>query len=1160
MLLTMLMNPHPDRAQAPSAVGQLTPSTNAKASPNASSSPTANAEQHSDQVAPSRRDDHETSLDNSLPELASGQLGGGLRTGNNCNGSAGGNSCSERAEICPERGDNNSNNINNDASDNSSRRIKLERISPKLAPKWPETEVPYGEKSETGRQLKRAPDATAASLSDVLPDGLPLAQLPETETRRKRVKLEQRARPEAEGSEAPLVGQRAHEEPAGTVIDEPRGPAGPSGKLASQAAKLDDNLVLGERNCQENEPSSASASWRRPISKKQKLLDFCRRSQSASPAASSSGQQVAQVDQVGQVSDGLTSQSLAQAEPDHRPSSPVLPGLAKPPSSQAEQTSRLAASRPEGAPESGAGGQDSEWPKSGHVEEFAAGRPSAREQLARHLMSRHSRHFLGLLGLRRSTSGPGQSGGLERDYAGEDEEEDEDEEGEEEEGEEEEEEEEGDESEQEADETDMDERRLVALGHILGAKDPEISHQTHLVFQIERQLDRESGKLAAMLEHVNLVRSIVGPSGAKRRRGRRRPRRSHSLFSSGASNSTASPACRPPSSVGGPQQRSTPVSLAARGLASPQATVAGEVARPQQPPAADGPRGTGSLAGGTSGSQCLDCGCSCSCSTPSTPSCQRAAGAEDAGAPKGWRVGAEPAASGRPAGRPRGPVVLPNGREMSHEELDLLNKLIGQEQERKQLQLQHQLERQAASVVDLSRAAFPALGVHQQQSAGVAPHPLQPQPHLQPQAQPQLPLQSQIQSQPQPHLQLLPLPAPLPAPQVPLGELLRQLDQAGHAQLLLGQRSLYEAVLEQRQRALQTPLLSPLLPGVAELLARRADALLKPAGPLGAQTGPPTAPSGVPLAPAAPFPARPLHCLSAHSPTSGSSSSCASSSSSSSSPVALGPLSRQLSAPLPASFGPAGLVSTLIFDGPPGAAHELLAARPAASATSGAKQPLSPGSLGAGSRGGPHAGGQLQSRAARGPQAPTGPSAAGAPSGPTPAGPNYGRRYSSRVLERTNVDISEEIEKNRHYYRTADIRPPFTYASLIRQAIMESNENQLTLNEIYNWFQDTFCYFRRNAPTWKNAVRHNLSLHKCFARMENIKGAVWTICDSADPQLQQSGAPSTTATTTATTSAATKHLSSSKHQQSPTGPPPAALATSLAKRTPLPVAGGELAS
>lgn len=96
-------------------------------------------------------------------------------------------------------------------------------------------------------------------------------------------------------------------------------------------------------------------------------------------------------------------------------------------------------------------------------------------------------------------------------------------------------------------------------------------------------------------------------------------------------------------------------------------------------------------------------------------------------------------------------------------------------------------------------------------------------------------------------------------------------------------------------------------------------------------------------------------------------------------------------------------------------------------------------------------------------------------------------------MERANLDITEEIQRNREFYRNADVRPPFTYASLIRQAIIEAPEKQLTLNEIYNWFQNTFCYFRRNAATWKNAVRHNLSLHKCFMRVENVKGAVWTV-------------------------------------------------------------------
>lgn len=110
--------------------------------------------------------------------------------------------------------------------------------------------------------------------------------------------------------------------------------------------------------------------------------------------------------------------------------------------------------------------------------------------------------------------------------------------------------------------------------------------------------------------------------------------------------------------------------------------------------------------------------------------------------------------------------------------------------------------------------------------------------------------------------------------------------------------------------------------------------------------------------------------------------------------------------------------------------------------------------------------------------------------------PSGGARRS-RVTDKAVLPISADIARNREFYRTNDVRPPYTYASLIRQAIMESPDCQLTLNEIYTWFTETFAYFRRNAATWKNAVRHNLSLHKCFQRVEqNVKGAVWTVDDS----------------------------------------------------------------
>ncbi|XP_011683771.2 forkhead box protein P1 isoform X4 [Strongylocentrotus purpuratus] len=107
----------------------------------------------------------------------------------------------------------------------------------------------------------------------------------------------------------------------------------------------------------------------------------------------------------------------------------------------------------------------------------------------------------------------------------------------------------------------------------------------------------------------------------------------------------------------------------------------------------------------------------------------------------------------------------------------------------------------------------------------------------------------------------------------------------------------------------------------------------------------------------------------------------------------------------------------------------------------------------------------------------------------TPGGPI--RRRNS---EKYGLSLSTaEIHHNSDFYKNTDVRPPFTYAALIRQGIIDAPDRQLTLNEIYNWFTRTFAYFRRNAATWKNAVRHNLSLHKCFVRVENVKGAVWTV-------------------------------------------------------------------
>jgi hypothetical protein len=97
-----------------------------------------------------------------------------------------------------------------------------------------------------------------------------------------------------------------------------------------------------------------------------------------------------------------------------------------------------------------------------------------------------------------------------------------------------------------------------------------------------------------------------------------------------------------------------------------------------------------------------------------------------------------------------------------------------------------------------------------------------------------------------------------------------------------------------------------------------------------------------------------------------------------------------------------------------------------------------------------------------------------------------------RVAHTVAVDITEQLGRKRELYKRENVRPPFTYSSLIRQAIIESPAKQLPLNEIYSWFENTFRYFRHNAETWKNTVRHNLSLHKCFKKAK-VKPAAWMV-------------------------------------------------------------------
>ncbi|GAB0086951.1 hypothetical protein DMENIID0001_011820 [Sergentomyia squamirostris] len=102
----------------------------------------------------------------------------------------------------------------------------------------------------------------------------------------------------------------------------------------------------------------------------------------------------------------------------------------------------------------------------------------------------------------------------------------------------------------------------------------------------------------------------------------------------------------------------------------------------------------------------------------------------------------------------------------------------------------------------------------------------------------------------------------------------------------------------------------------------------------------------------------------------------------------------------------------------------------------------------------------------------------------------------NKFLDELRSDRDKYKENEEYYKMNSQTKPPFNYAHLIGISLMENG--RMTLQQVYDWIQSSFAYYRLSNTNWQSSIRHNLSLGYFFKNTarggnERGKGGYWEL-------------------------------------------------------------------